>query len=280
MPRNAIEQARRDRNAALIDAMILAASADGQLKSVELQTLIRRVIERPEFEGVHTNELAGMVETSARRLSQAKALDEILADLRARLVDHRSRLLAFGLATSIVLADRQSLGAKLALGGELGLLKALQQGLGLSEDDVSRVFETVEAGRCLAEALGEPLERLYSETMVMVSAADGEVRPQELSAMMEELAGDPVFGEVSLEAADHYLRDAVHHLALEGLPQRLTVLARGLTSKVQRLKAFRLAVHVAYADGEPSADALRTLDLLQATFALRDEDVARITAER
>ena len=55
MPRNSIEQARRDRNAALIDVMILAASADGQLRPVEVQTMIQRVIERPEFEGIEAS---------------------------------------------------------------------------------------------------------------------------------------------------------------------------------------------------------------------------------
>jgi tellurite resistance protein len=273
MPRNTIEQARRDRNAALIDVMILAASADGHLHPVEVQTMIQRVIERPEFEGIEASELSGMVEASARRLSQARALDDILSALRTRLPDHRTRLLAFGLATSIALADRK------ALKDELGLLKTIQTSLGISEDDVSRVFETVEGGGSLAEALGEPLERLYCEVMVLVSAADGEVQPSELRAMLEELAGDPVFKDVSLESADHYLRDAVQNLAAEGLPQRLTVMAHGLTTKSQRTKAFTLAVRVAYADGKPSADALRALDLLQATFGLPDDEVARITTE-
>jgi len=273
MPRNAIEEARRDRNAALIDTMILAASADGQLRPVEVQTLIQRVIERPEFEGVQAGDLSGMVEASARRLSQARALDDILGSLRHRLPDHRNRLLAFGLATSVVLADRQ------ALKDELGLLKTIQTALGITEEEVTRVFETVEKGDSLAEALGEPIERLYAEVMVLVSAADGEVQPAELRAMLEELAGDPVFTDVSLESADHYLRDAVQNLAAEGLPQRLSVLARGLTTKAQRSKAFSFAVRVAYAEGKPSADALRALDLLQATFGLPDDEVARITSE-
>jgi tellurite resistance protein len=273
MPRNAIEQARRDRNAALIDAMILAAGADGELRPVEVETVIRRVIERPEFEGVEAAELSGMVEASARRLSQARALEDILEALKARLPDHRNRLLAFGLATAVALADRR------AAKDEISLLKTLQRALGISEDEVTRVFEVVEQGASLAEALGEPLERLYAETMVLVSAADGEVQPAELRRMLEELAGDPVFKEVSMEAADRYLRDAVQNLATEGLPQRLTALAHGLTSKAQRTRAFRLAVRVAWAEGKPSADALRVLELLQATFGLRDEEVARITAE-
>lgn len=273
MPRNALAQARMDRNAALLDAMVLCASADGQIGQPELKQLLARVIERPEFNGVQAQELSTLIEASAKRLSQARTLEDILHSLKGKLPGHRNRLLAFGLATSVALADRR------ATRQELGLLKSFQDSLGLTEDEVSRVFATVEAGGDLGEALGEPLEQLYAETMVLVSAADGKVHPQELSAMMENLAGDPVFKDVSLEAAHTYLRDAVTNLATEGMPQRLTVLAHGLSTHAQRTKAFHLAVRVAYASGKPAPAELRVLELLQATFGLADDEVARITVE-
>ena len=273
MPRDSLSQARRDRNAALLDAMVLAASADGKIGATELQQVLTRIIERPEFEGVQAQELATMVETSAKRLSHARTLEEIIHGLKERLPDHRNRLLAFGLATAVALADRR------ATREELGLLKTFQSALGLTEEEVSKVFENVESGDSLAEALGEPLEQLYAETMVLVSAADGQVKWDELSAMLENLAGDPVFKEASLESAQQYLRDAVTNLGAEGLPQRLTVLAHGLSTHPQRSKAFRLAVRIAYASGKPSPAELRVLDLLQATFGLADDEVARITVE-
>ena len=273
MPRDALSQARRDRNAALLDAMILAASADGKIAPAELQTLLRRIIERPEFEGVQAQELASMVEASAKRLSQARSLDDILHALKDRLPDHRNRLLAFGLATAVALADRK------ATREELGLLKSFQAALGLTEDEVSKVFVNVESGDSLAAVLGEPLEQLYAETMVLVSAADNQVKPEELHAMLENMAGDPVFKEASQEAGQKYLRQAVDNLASEGLPQRLTALAHGLSSHQQRSNAFRLAVRIAYASGKPSPAELRVLDLLQATFGLADDEVARITVE-
>jgi len=273
MPRNAIEQARSDRNAALIDAMILLASADGSISAAEMQSLVRAVIERPEFEGTDARLLSELVEGSARRLSHARGLDDILSSLRARLPDHRNRLLAFGLATSVALANRRATRA------ELGLLKTVQADLGISEEEVSRVFEAVESKASLAEALGEPLEQLYAETMVLVCAADGVVRESELKAMLENMAGDPVFKEVSLENAERYLAEAVQQLAAEGLPTRLASLAQGLASHAKRVKAFRLAVRVAYADGNPSVPEQKMLELLQATFALPDDEVARITVE-
>jgi len=274
MPHEFIQQARKERNTALIDVMMLAASADGTLKAVELQTLLKRVVERPEFEGTQPDELNAMVEASAARLAGQASLQAILDSLTKRLPDHRNRLLAFGLATSVALADRR------ATREELGLLKTFQASLGISEDEVTTIFEAVEADRPLAEALGEPVERLYADAMVLMAASDGVVREKELVAMLENMAGDPAFRDVSVESAERYIAESVQNLASEGLPQRLAVLARGLTTRLQRARAYTLAWRVATADGEPSRPELHTLELLQATFGLPDEEVARLTLGR
>lgn len=273
MPRDLLSQARRDRNSALLDAMVLAASADGTLAQKEIKQVLARVIERPEFEGVQAQELSAMVEGSAKRLAHARSFEEIIHGLKERLPDRRNRLLAFGLATAVALADRK------ATREELGLLKGFQAGLGLTEEEVSHVFVNVESGQSLSEVLGEPLEQLYAETMVLVSAADGQVKTEEVNAILENLAGDPVFKEASLEAASKYVKEAIINLTAEGLPQRLTVLANGLSTHSQRTRAFRLAVRIAYANSKPSPAELRVLDLLQATFGLADDEVARITVE-
>ena len=274
MPRDSIVKARQDRNAALIDAMILAASADGQVDPGELRVLLARVQERPEFEGTQPEELIDLVEASVARLSKARRLEEVLESLRARLPDHRNRLLAFGLATAVALTDNR------AAKEELGLLKTLQAALGVSEQEVTRIFEMVEKGRSLAEALGEPVEQLYAETMVLVAAADGVVHEAELLTMIENMAADPAFKGTSILGAEKHLNAAVKDLAHDGVAKRLTALAQGLTGHHQRLKAFELATRVAWADGKPSDKELKVLELLQATFGLADDETARISGGR
>src|SRR5689334_1515998 len=243
MPKEAV-MARKDRNEALVEVMLLAAMADGRVSQHELQTLLRRVIERPEFEGTKPEELNALVEASAQRLSKAHDLEEILASLRARLPDHKNRMLAFGLAASIAFSDHR------ATRTELGLLKTFQAALGISEDEVAQIVDVIEGGGSLAEALGEPLERLYAEVMVLVSAADGHLKEAEARALVESLASDPLFHEVSAERAQAFVSEAVSALVAEGLPARLQVLAHGLTTHPQRLKAYRLATKVAHAAGQ------------------------------
>jgi uncharacterized tellurite resistance protein B-like protein len=272
MPREQAIKAR-ERNAALIEIMLLAAVADGKVSDREMQTLIRRVLERPEFEGTRSDELNALVERSLKTLASAKDMKEVLASLRDRLPDHKSRMLAFGLAAAVALADQRATRA------ELGLLKTFQAALGISEEEVVQLIDVVEKGGSLADALGEPFERLCAEVMVLVSAADGKLKEPETQVLVESLAADPLFRNVSPERAQAYVSDAVAALSTEGLPQRLNVLAHGLSTHAQRLKAFRLAMRIANASGEASAPELKILDLLQATFGIADDEVERIRDE-
>jgi tellurite resistance protein len=264
---------RADRNAALVEVMLLAAMADGELTESSIQTLLRRVLERPEFDGTHPADLSALVEQSVKRLASAPNLEKILQRLRDRLPTHQNRLLAFGLAASVALADQRATRA------ELGLLKTFQAALGISEDEVANVIDVLETGRSLNEVLGEPLERLYAEVMVLVTAADGKVKPSEARALLESLASDPLFNEVSAARAQAFLTESVEALARQGLSERLRVLAHGLTTHAQRLRAFRLAMRIAQSSGRPSAAEGRVLDMLQATFGLADDEVDRLRTE-
>jgi tellurite resistance protein len=270
MPREYAVNARRERNAALVETMLLAAIADGNVSEIEMQTLLRRIFERPEFEGTAPEELNALVENSVKRLSEQKSLDAILKSLRDRLPDHRNRMLAFGLAAAVALADQR------ATRDELGLLKTVQAALGISEDEVAHIIDVLEEGGSLSEALGDPLERLYAEVMVLVSAADGRLREAEARALVESFAADPLFQEVSPERAQTFVSEAVASLAEEGLPRRLAVMAAGLSTHAHRLKAFRLAMKIANASGNPTVAELKILDLLQATFGIADDEVELI----
>ncbi len=260
----------RDRNSALIEIMLLAAVADGKVSDRQMQTLIRRVLERPEFEGTKPEELNALVEGSLKTLASAKDMREVLASLRERLPDHKTRMLGFGLAAAVAFADQRASRA------ELGLLKTFQLALGISEEEVIQLIDVVEKGGSLADALGEPFERLCAEVMVLVSAADGKLKEAETHVLVESLAADPLFKNVSPERAQAYVSDAVAALSTEGLPQRLNILAHGLSTHAQRLKAFRLAMLIANASGEASTSELQILDMLQATFGIADDEVERI----
>ena len=143
---------------------------------------------------------------------------------------------------------------------------------------MQEVITAVEAGHPLNEVLGEPPERLFAEVMVLVSVADGKVQASEAQAIVEALAGDPVFRSVPMDRAKLFVRDAMQSLSVDGMPTRLAVMARGIATHAQRLKAYGLAARVAKAGGNKAPER-HILELLQATFGLAEDEVARLRSE-
>lgn len=130
--------ADKTRQAALFETMILAAGADGAVNKPEVEEIYRRVFERPEFHGIHADDLKEAIENAARRVAEAHSLEHILPSIVDRLPDKPSRELAFGLAASVVVADGRTPPS------ELNILKALQDMFDLSEEDVARLFEAAQ----------------------------------------------------------------------------------------------------------------------------------------
>lgn len=130
--------ADKSRQAALFETMILAAMADGRVDRVELTEIYRRVFERPEFQGIHADDLKQAIQAAAQRVTEARSLEHILPSIVDRLPDQPSRELAFGLAASVAIADGKFPPS------ELNILKALQDMFDLGEDAVARLFETAQ----------------------------------------------------------------------------------------------------------------------------------------
>ena len=91
-----------------------------------------------KFDATKADEVNRLVESSLKKLASAKDLRAVLASLRERLPDHKSRMLAFGLAAAVAFADQRATRA------ELGLLKTFQAALGISEDEVVQLVDAVE----------------------------------------------------------------------------------------------------------------------------------------
>ena len=127
------------RQAALFETMILAAGSDGNVSRVEVEEIYRRVFERPEFHGIHADDLKAAIEQAARRVAEAHSLEHILPSIVDRLPDKPSKELAFGLAATVMIADGRPAVR------ELNILKHLQDMFDLSEEDVARLFEAAQA---------------------------------------------------------------------------------------------------------------------------------------
>ena len=197
MPRDSLSQARTDRNAALLDTMVLGGHRRREDQPRRAQDRCsRRVIERPEFEGVRAQELSAMVEASGQAPLHGRSLEDLLHGIRetaARSPQPPARLRA----------------------GHRGGARRSQghpRGAGAAQDlpGVASASARTRSRRCSSASRPAPrwprcwASRSSSSTprrWCWCRRPTARSRQDELSAMLENLAGDPVFQEASLEAA-------------------------------------------------------------------------------
>lgn len=176
-PRHAPHDSPRDaRNAAFIEAMILAASSDGSISQQELKTLLMRVLERPEFDGTSHDALNALVENSIARLAAAKSVDAVMASLRDRLPAHEQRLLGLRSRHRRRVRRRSRHPRRTRPPQDPAGRPRHQRRRGRSRRGCRRRRSPLD------EILGSPNARLFTEVMVLASAVDGQVPGRKAAA--------------------------------------------------------------------------------------------------
>lgn len=105
-------------------------------------------------------------------------------------------------------------------------------------------------------------------TMVLVSAANGEMTDAELSTIGEIVRTLPVFNDYDENGLTKAAADCAELLAAEnGLDAALEITARSLPDKL-RETAYALACDVAAADLEADQEELRLLEMIRHKLAI------------
>ncbi|MFN7132746.1 MAG: TerB family tellurite resistance protein [Myxococcales bacterium] len=123
---------------ALLEAMLLAAGADGKVTKPELEAIFARIYAHPEFSTYEKDHLREAVERASHRVTGYASVQDACEAIASRLETITSRELAFRCAASVALVDHK------ADYRELKTLKALQDAFGLTESRIVTLFEQAE----------------------------------------------------------------------------------------------------------------------------------------
>lgn len=263
----------------LFELMALVMVADGEIQESEVEKIGRLVSSRPEFGDLPLDEILerfrGALTRVTRNVNQG-IFDARIEEISQKLPEHKARLLAFGMATAVALADGD------AHENELSLLKILARAFSLSELEVEEISRCIKAGDPLEVLFPLPHDeqlRAYVETMTLAIAADGRVSRSEIRSMAEEVIRCPELKGLSLEQGALYIQRALDAIEREGLEARLSALGRTLSSPQERFVAFLLALKMVLADGEITQEERHILARLEALFALPPQEVKRAMEE-
>src|SRR5437868_5630160 len=119
----------------LVEAMLGAMEADGEVTEEEIATLEGNLASHPLFEGLSGDELGRITDQAADAIREAGGGKGRLGAIAKGLPSRQQRLAAYSMACEICVADRD------LAESEIEFLDGLQSALALDESEAKEVFE-------------------------------------------------------------------------------------------------------------------------------------------
>jgi tellurite resistance protein len=254
---------RRELRRWLIEAMVLGATADGELDQRESDGIIAQIATLEVMEGIGPDELRDDLDRAVTSLINDGFRPRVHA-LAGALPGYPHRVLAFRAATAVAFANGR------LDDGEFDVLRIMQEAFGISEADVTRAFEDAQTDvNAAIEGDAEPVEA-YFDCLLMAAAASGRVAEEEMATIAAFVISRPEFDGIPEDHIRAYMDARFTSYANGGAPARLEELADELTTPEHRENAWGLAASVVVADGTMSPGEERFLRDLQLALALDD----------
>jgi tellurite resistance protein len=265
----------------LVEAMLGAMEADGDVTESELATFEGNLANHALFEGLSGDEISRLTDLAADAIREAgggkKRLDAIAQGLPSR----NQRLAAYAMAAEICVSDRELAEA------EIEYLDGLQAALALDEAEAKEVFEAARkhTGLLTLEEKSEKVRELmpaFVRCMALMAAADEEIHHEERLGMRNVLRAIPDMQVLTLPEIDEAIEVALERIAGKDSKAELAEVASEVKASSDRYWVTVYTMIIALADGTQDWREIEFLASLRQTFELSDKqmDVAMQVASQ
>lgn len=265
----------------LIEAMLGAMEADGDVTEDEMATFQGNLENHQLFEGLSGEEVGRLVDLAADAIREAGGGKQRLDAIAKALPSRTHRLTAYAMACEICVADRELAEA------EIEFLDAAQTALGIDESEAKEVFESARkhSGLLTLDEKSEKMKVLmprFVECMALIAAADGEVHHEErlgIRAVLRNIPDMAVLTATELDRAIDTALDAVHG---KDPAAELAKIAGVIEQMPDRYWTTVYTMIVALADGKTDWREVKFLESMREAFGLNENqmDVAMTTAKQ
>jgi uncharacterized tellurite resistance protein B-like protein len=265
----------------LIEAMLGAMEADGDLQEEEVATFEGNLAGNALFEGLTPEELSRLTDQAADAIREAGGGKNRLTEIAKNLPSRQQRLSAYTLACEICVADKQLAEA------EIDFLDAMQAAFALQETEAKDVFEAARrhSGLLTLEEKTEKMTKLmprFVQCMALMACADGEVHHEERLSMRAVLKKIPDMAVLPPGELDKAMDAALDAAQGKDAPTELAQIAKVIENVADRYWTSVYVMIIALADGKTDWREVKYLDAMRAAFALTEEqmDAAIATARQ
>jgi uncharacterized tellurite resistance protein B-like protein len=263
----------------LVEAMLGAMEADGDVTEEEVATLEGNLASHPLFEGLSGEELSRLTDLAADAIREAGGGKARLEAIAKGLPSRSQRLASYAMACEICVSDRDLAEA------EIDFLDQLQAAFALEEAEAKEVFEAARAHSGL-QTLEEKSSRVremmpaFVRCMALMAAADDEIHHEERLGMRAVLHNIPDMAVLTAAELDEAIDVAIEASKGKDGVTELASVAKAIVAPADRYWTAVYVMIVALADGKTDWREVKFLEGLKSTFGLSETqmDAAMKTA--
>jgi tellurite resistance protein len=251
----------------LIEAMLGAMEADGEVTEEEVATLEGNLANHPLFEGMSQDELSRVTDMAADAVREAGGGKGRLDAIAAGLPSRSQRLAAYGMACEICVADRELAEA------EIEFLDNLQKVFALEDGEAEDVFEAARkhSGLLTIEEKSARVRDMlpsFVHCMALMASADEEIHHEERFGMRAVLRAIPDMSVLTSAEIDEAIDVALDRVKGKEVRSELEGVAKAIGATADRYWTAVYTMIIALADGKTDWREVEFLDTLKNVFGL------------
>jgi tellurite resistance protein len=263
----------------LVEAMLGAMEADGDVTEEEVATLEGNLANHALFEGTSADELSRITDLAADAIRDAGGGKGRLEAIAVGLPSRNQRLAAYTMACEICVADRELAEA------EIEFLDQLQKALALEDGEAKELFEAARKHSGLL-TLEEKSARVHDllpslvQCMALMASADDEIHHEERFGMRAVLRAIPDISVLTTAEIDEAIEVAIERVKGKDSEGELAEVAKAVTAVSDRYWTSVYVMIIALADGKTDWREVRFLERMKKAFGLSESqmDIAMKTA--
>jgi uncharacterized tellurite resistance protein B-like protein len=265
----------------LVEAMLGAMEADGDVTEEEVATLEGNLANHPLFEGLSADELTRITDLATDAIREAGGGKGRVEAIAQGLPSRNQRLAAYAMASEICVADRE------LAEGEIEFLDKLQGALGLPDAEAKELFESARkhSGLMTVEEKSDRVRDMlpsFVQCMALMASADEEIHHEERLGMTAVLRNIPDMSVLSTAEIEEAVDVALERVKGKEAASELAVIAKAIAAPADRYWTTVYVMIIALADGTTDWREVQFLETMKKAFALSDNqmDVAMKTASQ
>jgi uncharacterized tellurite resistance protein B-like protein len=253
----------------LVEAMLGAMEADGEVSDEEMDVLSRNLSQHELFKGLTGDATSRLVDIAADAIREAGGGQKRAVAIAKGLPSRSHRLTAYALACEVCVSDDT------LPEGEIRYLETLQQELGVSDDEAREIFEGVRqrSGLMTLEEKTDKMRQLmprFVDCMALMAAADGEVHDSEMVGVRAVLRNIPDMAVLSENELDDAIQAAFGRIRQRTPDAELETIASAIANPADRYWTMVYMMIVALTDGKTDWREVGFLHTAQKLFTLSD----------